>query len=129
MTIEAVVVGKGRKSEVYNYYFSFPISPVGYYDLTDRIQVREFMELHSRLLKWAWLVYAEEYIRDIQALCAKAKGKCVPTWSTTWQEALKQCGCSIYLIIKLMLISKSLQRRDWRVQLKLNVRPDNHNSK
>lgn len=90
MKIESVR-SERRKSDVYDNYFTFPINSVGRYDLTKEKQVREFMEIHTRLLKWAWLVYAKEYITDIQALESASEEKDISAWSTTWQKAVEQC--------------------------------------
>ena len=73
-------------------------------DLMTEDGVRDFVEIRTKLLKWAWLVYAKEYIADIRALETTSLGGDLSSWSTTWQKAVERCQCSIYITVKLMLI-------------------------
>ena len=93
----ASVKSKGRKSEVYHNYSVFPIKPVAHFKLTTEDGVRAFIEIHLKLLKWAWLVYAKEYIMDIRALDSTRGARYLSSWSAPWQKAVEQCERSIYI--------------------------------
>lgn len=132
MGIESVK-SKGRQSEVYDNYFMFPIRPVGLYELFRENDVREFTKIHTRLLKWAWLVYATDYITDIKALDS-TPDRDFESWLTTWQKAVEKCKCSIDIMAKLMLILQivapgQIEEYDSQVMADMTmVRPDEQES-
>lgn len=90
------VTGMRRNSTLYQDHFTFPINCVRIFDINTQSGVRRFMGLHKRILKWARLVYAKEYINDVQAIASEKQD--MQDWFGTWREAVERCECSIYCI-------------------------------
>lgn len=103
------VTGMRRNSTLYPDHFTFPINCVRVFDVNTQSGVRRFMALHKRILKWARLVYAKEYIIDVQAIASEKQD--MQDWFSTWREAVERCEwlqsypCNyLPLLIRLMLI-------------------------
>lgn len=78
-----------RALTLYPDHFTFPINCVRVFDINTQSGVRRFMALHKRILKWARLVYAKEYVNDVQAIASEKQD--MQDWFSTWREAVERC--------------------------------------
>ena len=92
------VTGMRRNSTLYPDYFTFPINCVRVFDINTQAGVRRFMALHKRILKWSRLVYAKDYINDVQAIASEKQD--MQDWFSTWREAVERCECAQYIVHK-----------------------------
>ena len=98
--------GAKRRSEVLNYYFTFPLQLVGVFNLATQEQVDKFVTLHRELLRW-WLGgYIPSYVEDLKNLVAHPIN--ANRWITTWQEELEKCRCLVnHLPVFLLILAHS----------------------
>ena len=102
---------KGRKSEVLEKYFTFPVQIVGRFNLEHQKHLEQFIEIHKAILRW-WLGrYVTSYVRDVTNNLYRHPDQ-PEKWRTTWQEAVANCGCLVtHLPVFLLTLAHS---QPWR---------------
>lgn len=84
----------GRRSEILDKYYTFPVSVVRAYRLDTQEGLENFMTKHRELLRW-WLGgYIPSYVKDITDN-ADAHPFQSKKWISSWQTTLAKCRCLV----------------------------------
>lgn len=97
----------GRRPEILDYYFTFPVQTVRIFNLERQERLEEFITLHKELLRW-WLGgYIPSDVKDLTNIIFAHPRK-PRKWKTTWKELLEKCRCLVnHLPVFLLILAHS----------------------